>query len=143
MINSLFMLGGAYNKDKKISLAVIFGWVIYMMVKYNFALGAIFPLINIVVYLVIVLGIRMIKNQTANTVLSISSILLWSIVIDTICFFMYPEMTMGQNLFSYVANGIAFNYKYMFANAVAVVAINGIIKLEEYFIKKIAKINCD
>ena len=69
MLNSLFMLGGAYNKSKKISLAIILCWAVYMMVKYNFALGAMFPIINIVVYLVIVLGIRMIKNKNLNIAL--------------------------------------------------------------------------
>ena len=58
MINSLFMLGGAYNKNRKISMAFICGWVIYMITNYNFSLGYMFPIINILVFLLISISIR-------------------------------------------------------------------------------------
>ena len=134
MVNSLFMLGGAYNKNRKISIAFIFGWIIYMIINYDFSLGYIFPVINALVCLLVSISINLIKDKTLNTILSILSILIWSIVIDTICFFMYPAMTLGQDIFSYIFQGILFNYKYIISNIIVVCVINGIIVLKNIMI---------
>lgn len=124
MINSLFMLGSSYNKDRKISLAFIIGWIVYMIIGSDLALGAIFPVINVTVFLSLSIIINLINNKKINTILSISSILIWSIIIDIICYYMYPMMSMGQNLFEYVGQGILFNYKYIFSNIIAICCIN-------------------
>ena len=134
MINSLFMLGGAYNKNRKISIAFIFGWIIYMIINYDFSLGYIFPVINALVCLLVSISINLIKDKTLNTILSVSSILIWSIVIDIICFFMYPAMTLGQDIFSYIFQGILFNYKYIISNIIVVCVINGIVALKNIII---------
>ena len=134
MVNSLFMLGGAYNKNRKISIAFIFGWIIYMIINYDFSLGYIFPVINALVCLLVSISINLIKDKTLNTILSVSSILIWSIVIDIICFFMYPTMTLGQDIFSYIFQGILFNYKYIISNIIVVCVINGILALKNIII---------
>ena len=144
MVNSLFMLGSAYNKDKRISPLFIISWIIYMLLNYNFSLGYIFPIINISVLLITTISIRSIKNKKLNTILSTISILLWSIIIDIICYFMYPAMTNGQNVVTYVWQGILFNYKYVFINMIALCVINLIIyfkeKIKEKYIKKISSL---
>ena len=144
MVNSLFMLGSAYNKDKRISSLFIISWIIYMLLNYNFSLGYIFPIINISVLLITTISIRSIKNKRLNTILSTISILLWSIIIDIICYFMYPDMTNGQNVVTYVWQGILFNYKYVFINMIALCVINLIIyfkeKAKEKYIKKISSL---
>ena len=127
MINSLFMLGSSYNKDRKISIIFIIAWVLYMIIGNKFILGNTFVLINAGVFLGICLSINLIKNKKINTVLSIISILIWSIIIDTICYFMYPTMSIGQNVFTYIWQGILFNYKYIFSNIIAVCLINCVI----------------
>ena len=134
MVNSLFMLGGAYNKNRKISIAFICGWIIYMIVNYDFSLGYLFPLINALVCLLVSISINLIKDKTLNTILSVSSILIWSIVIDIICFFMYPTMILGQDIFSYIFQGILFNYKYIISNIIVVCVINGIVALKNIII---------
>lgn len=139
MINSLFMLGGAYNKDRKVSIAFMCGWVLYMIVNYDFSLGLTFPIINAMVYLMVSIGISLIRNKTINTILSISSILIWSIVIDIICFFMYPTMVVDQNIFGYIFQGILFNYKYIISNIIAVCIINVIIMIKNLTVEKINK----
>ena len=136
MVNSLFMLGGAYNKNRKISAAFIYGWIIYMVINYDFSLGYIFPFINALVCLLVSISINLIKDRTLNIILSVSSILIWSIIIDTICFFMYPTMVGGQNIFSYIFQGILFNYKYIVSNIILVCFINGIIMLVDNFQSK-------
>ena len=52
--------------------------------------------------------------------------LIWSIVIDVICYFLYPQFTMGQNMVMYISNGILFNYKYVGYNMLVVAGIQGI-----------------
>lgn len=126
MINSLFMLGSSYNKNRKISSLFMVAWLSYMFFGSNLSLGAIFPVVNALVFIGVTLLINCVKNRKANTVLSILSILIWSIVIDVICYFMYPTMKQSQNIFMYVYQGILFNYKYIFSNILAVCAINGI-----------------
>ena len=126
MINSLFMLGSSYNKDRKISIIFMIAWVLYMIIGNKVILGNTFVLINAGVFLGICLSINLIKNKKINTVLSIISILIWSIIIDTICYFMYPTMSIGQNLFTYIWQGILFNYKYIGFNMIAICIINGV-----------------
>lgn len=127
MINSLFMLGSSYNKDRKISIAFIIGWIAYMFIGSDLTLGATFPIVNAIVFLSLSIIINLIKNKKANTILSICSILIWSIVMDIICYFAYPMLVGNQNIFAYVFQGILFNYKYIFSNVIAVCLINAVI----------------
>mgnify|MGYP003288638773 CR=1 FL=1 len=138
MINSLLMLGSSYNKDKKISYVFMISWIAYMILGHQFALGAVFPIVNAIAFLVVTICINLIKNRVANTILSVISILLWSVLIDMICYFMYPALTMGQNMFQYIFQGILFNYRYVFSNILAVACINGVIWLKNN-IKSICK----
>lgn len=131
MINSLFMLGSSYNKDKKISKIFMGAWILYMIIGNKFAMGNMFVYINAGIFLILSLVINSIKSRKINTILSIFSILIWSIIIDVICYYMYPMMSMGQNLLTYVGQGILFNYKYIFSNVIAVCLINAVIWIIE------------
>lgn len=136
MINSLFMLGSSYNKNRKVSIAFMMGWIIYMIIRQAY-LG-IFPIVNAIVFLIISVSINLIKNKKANTILSIFSILIWSVIIDVICYYIYPLYSTDQNIFGYVWQGILFNYKYIFSNTVAICAIYGldiVIKKIEIYLK--------
>lgn len=139
MINSLFMLGGSYNKDRKISILFVTAWILYMLINYDFSLGLAFPLINAIVLLTVTIGINLISNKKVNTIMSIFSILIWSIIIDIICFYMFPMMSAGQSLINYILQGILFNYKYIFVNIVAICGINLIILLKKNIIKRFSK----
>lgn len=138
MINSLFMLGSSYNKNRKISIAFIIGWLIYMIIQQDY-LG-IFPIVNSIVFLIVSISINIIKNKKINTILSVFSILIWSIIIDIICYYIYPLYAINQNIFEYIFQGILFNYKYIFSNIVAMCSIYGldilIQKVEKYINSK-------
>lgn len=139
MINSLFMLGGSYNKDRKISILFLTAWILYMLINYDFSLGLAFPLINAIVLLTVTISINLISNKKVNTIMSIFSILIWSIIIDIICFYMFPMMSAGQSLINYILQGILFNYKYIFVNIVAICGINLIILLKKNIVKRFSK----
>ena len=125
MVNSLFMLGSSYNRNKKISIIFMVGWILYMIIQ-QFCLGITFPIINTTVFLIVTISINLIKNKKINTVLSVFSILISSIIIDVICYYFYPLFSSNQNIFDYIWQGILFNYKYIFSNIMAVCAIYGL-----------------
>ena len=87
MINSLFMLGSSYNKNKIVSCIFFIAWIVYMLIGSDLSLGLTFPIINAIVFIIISISINLVKNRKLNTILSVFSILIWSIVIDIICYF--------------------------------------------------------
>ena len=133
MINSLFMLGSSYNKNRVVSLVFFVGWIAYMLIGSDLSLGLTFPIVNAIVFIIISISINLVKNRKINTILAIFSILIWSIIIDIICYFLYPMMVGNQNIISYIFQGILFNSKYIFSNIMAV----GIISIMENLTKRI------
>ena len=136
MINSLLMLGGSSNK--KISKVFIVTWLAYMVFGSNLSLGLTFPIINGITFLAITLLISKIKNNKANAVLSIASILIWSVTIDIICYYLYPTMSSNITLINYIFNGILFNYKYIFTNVLALSLIKGLSILKKTLTGKLS-----
>lgn len=136
MINSLLMLGGSSNK--KISKVFIVTWLAYMLFGSNLSLGLTFPIVNAITFLVVTLFISKIKNNKANTVLSIASILIWSVTIDIICYYLYPTMSSNITLINYIFNGILFNYKYIFTNVLALSLIKGLSILKKTLTEKLS-----
>lgn len=131
MINSLFILGSAYNKSRVVSIFFILGWIAYMFIGSDLSLGILFPIINLIVFLLVSISINLIKNRKINTILSIFSILIWSIIIDLICYFLFPSISGNQNMLAYIFQGILFNGKYVFSNAIMI----GGISIIDYIIK--------
>lgn len=136
MINSLLMLGGSSNK--KISKVFIVTWLAYMVFGSNLSLGLTFPIINGITFLAITLLISKIKNNKANAALSIASILIWSVTIDIICYYLYPTMSSSITLINYIFNGILFNYKYIFTNVLALSLIKGLSILKKILTEKLS-----
>lgn len=140
MINSLLMLGGSSNK--KISKVFIVTWLAYMVFGSNLSLGLTFPIINGITFLAITLLISKIKNNKANAVLSITSILIWSVTIDIICYYLYPTMSSNITLINYIFNGILFNYKYIFTNVLALSLIKGLSIIKKTLTEKLSTKEC-
>lgn len=140
MINSLLMLGGSSNK--KISKVFIVTWLAYMLFGSNLSLGLTFPIVNAITFLVVTLFISKIKNNKANTVLSIASILIWSVTIDIICYYLYPTMSSNITLINYIFNGILFNYKYIFTNILALSLIKVVSIIKKTLTEKLSTKEC-
>lgn len=121
MINALFLLGSSLNKNRKVSLVFMIVWLAYIFTNQSY-LG-VFPILNAMVFMVVTLCIGFVKNRTANTLLSVFSILIWSILIDIICYYVYPMFLPNQSIFGYIWQGIVFNYKYVFFNIAAICVI--------------------
>ena len=124
MINSLFMLGSSYNKNRIMSIFFMLGWMAYMIIGSDLSLGLIFPIINMLIFASVTISINLIKNKKINAILSIFSILIWSVTIDLICYLLFPSMTANQNILEYILQGILFNGKYVFTNTLVIGGIS-------------------
>jgi hypothetical protein len=83
-----------------------------------------FLVINLSLFAIIPLLINCIKNNYLKAGLSAISILIWSISIDIVCYYMFPKFVFGMSLPMYVYRGIVYNAKYVFYNALLVGAIS-------------------
>lgn len=123
MFGSLMMLGSSNNKCKKFSMLFSIVWVLYIVLIQFGKTAWYFPLINIGLFLGITYCIRRINNKYANTFFSIISILLWSIAIDTVCYFAFPLFAIRVGFIDYILAGIMFNYKNIMVNCICVALV--------------------
>lgn len=129
MLNSLLIFGSSYNKSKKISILSFALMIVNVLFVQYGKMGIDFVLINLLLMAVITLGIRLISNNKVNATLSVLSILIWSMYIDIVTYFMYSKFAGGLSLPVYVLNGILFNIRYVFVNAAVLCGIISIEKL--------------
>lgn len=137
MLNSMLLLCSCYKKNKKISnLCTILMIFNLFVVQYKKVMMSFF-IINVILMTAISIMSKKIKSETLNTIISIFSILIWSVVIDVICFYIMPLYDFNMNIFSYILNGIFFNLKYVIYNFAIIVLINCINYLITFFKSKI------
>ena len=129
MLNSLLIFGSSYNKSKKISILSFLLMIVNVLFVQYGKMGIEFVLINLLLMTTITFGIRLISNNKVNATLSVLSILIWSICIDIVCYFMYSKFAGGLSLPMYVLNGILFNIRYVFFNASVLCGIKVIEKI--------------
>ena len=128
MLNSLLIFGSSYNKSKKISILSFLLMIANVLFVQYGKMGIEFVIINLLLMTTITFGIRLINNKL-NTTLSVFSVLIWSVCIDIVCYFMYSKFAGGLSLPMYVLNGILFNIRYVFFNASVLCGIKVIEKL--------------
>lgn len=118
MLNALLMLGSTNQKMKKINFLCVGVWIAYMLMNANLETGLAFTIVNLIIFLGVVTLGKLAKGKCSNTVVSVFSILIWSVLIDVVCFYMYPQFAITQNILGYIESGILFNLKYAFSNAI-------------------------
>ena len=123
MLNSLLIFGSSYNKSKKISILSFLLMIANVLFVQYGKMGINFVLINLLLMTTITFGIRLISNNKVNATLSVLSILIWSVCIDIVTYFMYSKFAGGLSLPMYVLNGILFNIRYVFFNAAVLCGI--------------------
>ena len=129
MISSLLLCGSSYNKLKKISFIMYAVMLIRLLIGQANNVSNLFLIVNLALFAIIPLLINRIKNPYIKSIVSILSIIIWSIIIDIICYYMYPLFVGGASIYEYVFRGIVFNSKYVFSNTLLVVGIEIIEKL--------------
>ena len=119
MLNSLILMFSQYDKNRKVSTVFKIVWALYAIAASFFNFNLLFSAINISVFLLITGDIYYISKvyPKINAILSVCSILIYSLFIDIICYYILPSWAEGQSLIQYITNGFLFNYKYVFLNA--------------------------
>ena len=119
MIHSLILMSSSYRYNNK-NLNIIFKliWLIYLILKFSYDFNLTFLFINLGTFLFVSGLIYHVSKfcSKLNKILSVTSILVYSFFIDILCYYMFPTLSNGQSLFTYVMNGFLFNYKYVFSN---------------------------
>lgn len=136
MVNSILIFLSSYNKNKKVSYSFMGLWLLYLLLTTKFEYGIIYPLVSAALFLITAIVINtFVKNRIANCTLSVCSVLLWSMLIDTACYFIFPEYDMGLSLINYVFNGIIYNAKYIVLNVVVLAVVLGFEILYKKFVQ--------
>lgn len=117
MLNSLILMFSQYDKNRKVSTIFKILWVLYAIAASFFNFNLLFSAINISVFLFMTGAIHYISKiyHKINAILSVCSILIYSLFIDIICYYILPSWAEGQSLIQYITNG--FLFKYVFLNA--------------------------
>lgn len=115
-MNGLLLFMSSSIRYKRLSLLSMIIWLFFMLLNADFSLGYIFPLINFLIFIIISSLPRLNKGLLSNKVYSVFSILLWSITVDIVCYFIFPSMVFNQSIFLYIFNGILFNSKFVVYN---------------------------
>ena len=115
MLNASLIFLNSYNKNKVWSILSFFLWIIYMLINQT-SMGTLFSVVNILVFAIVSISIHIVKNKKVNMILSVFSVIFWSILIDIATYFMYPAFVGNMSIAQYIFNGILFNYRYMFSN---------------------------
>ena len=129
MLNSILLCGSSYNKYKKVSFAFFAIMILRLLCIQTNQVINLFTITNAIILAGVPLLINRVKNENAKKVLSISSILIWSVMIDVISYYMLPQLVGGATLFTYILRGIAFNAKYLISNTMFIIAIEVINKI--------------
>lgn len=129
-MNGLLIFLSSSNRYRKLSLLSIIFWSIFMFCNANFSLGYFFPIVNLIVFIFVSNLTIFSKNIMVNKIYSVFSILIWSILVDTICYFIFPNMVFGQSIFLYVLNGLLFNFRYVIYNILYLFSLEIIIKVK-------------
>ena len=148
MLNSLVLMFSQYDKNRKVATIFKIFWVLYAIASSFFNL--LFSAINTSAFLLMTGIIHYISkiSHKINAILSVCSILIDSLFIDIICYYILPSWAEGQSLIQYITNGFLFNYKYVFVNtaAFALTVLRSklfkVIRLENLQINKIYNNKC-
>ncbi|MDR1267595.1 MAG: hypothetical protein LBJ70_04470 [Holosporales bacterium] len=90
-------------------------WMLCALSQVNFRLNF-FAVVNLSIFSTVTFLIRKIKDRRLNLWAAVLSILTYSVSIDVVCYYFYPQYVWDHGLLSYVWSGVSFNCKYVFCN---------------------------
>lgn len=138
MLNSFFLMFSLWNKNSKATNIFKIIWIIYAVAASFSNFNPLFSIINICVFMFVTSAINYTSKiqPKLNSFLSIISVLIYSLFIDTVCYYGIPSWSVGQSLIEYITNGLLFNYKYVFVNmSVMLIAVLILKTLDKYNFK--------
>jgi len=145
MINMGFsglLMYGAAQKNRFIGLSFFAALCIYL---YSGSQSLSFFAVNITVILLLSLVLRRVNSQ----ILSGASILVYSVIIDIVCFYFFPIFPVNAPLGAYIASGLMFNLRSAlpavilgFAVQILIIARFAVLSRQKVTAKKISRNTC-
>lgn len=143
MLNSVLLMCSQYNvlskKERNIFKIL---WLFYATLNAIYYNNLIFIPINFSAFVIVTIIISLFENEKINTLLSLISILIYSIVIDIICclggflYLAYSGIKVEQEFLAYITNGCIFNAKYLLINLFMMYTIHFFKQLKIKYRKK-------
>lgn len=119
MLNSILLTLSTLGTKNKFAYACRIIWCMYIIYTSCTSLDNFFFLIvNISVFSTIVV-MSCIAGRFCSKIrlyLSTFSILIYSFLIDTVCYFFIPSWSVDKTFIAYIIQGFLFNYRYIFTN---------------------------
>ena len=126
MLHSLILMFSQYRESKICVKIFRIVWIVCAILSSVFSNNLIFFVVNLSVFFLITLFIK--KNSKffpkLNMFLSTFSILLYSLFVDLICYYLFPLWGQEITLFQYIINGLVFNFKYVVTNMITHIILN-------------------
>lgn len=142
MTNSILLYFSCFRFNNKIKIPAAILCFINLLYVNSFAIFKEFLYVNIACYLII-FSISLIKR--INSCVSSFSILIYSILVDTYCYFIHPIFPINISYFEYVLNGIIFNLRFCILPVIISLCVNIYIKFclkrDNLYIKNFASGN--
>lgn len=142
MINSIFLMMSQYNiLGPKIKNIFKLLWLLYAVFQSNNYIN--FLLLNTFVFAFITYLTKIFQSPTLNSIIAVSSILIYSVSIDIICY-LFSYNVIYQNIINYIINGIVFNLKYLYINLLLAIILYTVTRktLHKVILKLKSQLNC-
>ena len=126
MLNSLILMFSQYEKNRTISNVFKIIWIGYVFVVEFCNFNFLFFILSINAF-ILTTGVTYYVGKiflSLKVVLSCFSILTYSFFIDVLCYYVLPDLTLGQSLIDYIINGFLFNYKYVLLNIILFILVS-------------------
>lgn len=136
MLNSLLLFGASLGKNKKISKLISLILIINLLIVQLGKVNIYFTIFNISIMFGLTYIIRNISNKKANAITSVLSVLIWSILIDSVSYYIFP-FSNNLSILQYIMNGILFNIRYAFINC----SVLFVLEVLSYFKNKIKNVS--
>ena len=118
MVHYLLLMLSQYSKNNKFSNIFRMLWLLHTLLCCTWNFNLQFFLVNLTAFLLTTLCIEKISlrfSSIVNMLLRIYSILIYSLFIDLMCYYLFPFCVNKIYIFQYITNGWLFNCKYLFA----------------------------
>lgn len=127
----LLLYLGSLRQRKTIKIIIMCLLCLYVLFN-STQTNLMFDLINISFILIIQICLGLFKKY--NELICLSSIFIYSIGIDVVCYYMFPDFVFGQSLIQYVYNGILFNFSGLLIQIIVctLISFSLILRRKEY-----------
>ncbi len=145
MVNSILIFLSQWNQTPcKLKIVSICWCLSRLLFSLSLNNNISVNVISCVIIIVLSLLVTKMGNYTINSLLAACSKLTYSILIDTICYSVFPQIRLSYSFFGYILSGIIFNAKSILVNTfimLPILLLSNCIQIKSYIANKICEFN--